>query len=753
MSRESNDRSEHWPMVPFAGRTPVLNESPFAGADDLALAGPSPSGPSGGVLRAMLRHKLLISLLFVLLAGSAAPAIWLLVAPQYESTATVRVAPVGARIVFSTEFSRVVPQYHTFLNTQVSIIRSPKVLERVLDRPEVRNTSWYKEEGYRWFGVTLPPIERLSNDLIVRPRRDTELIDVTMATLRPKEAKVIVDAVVFEYNRYTKEKDREDYLDLIDRVSERHKSLAAEIKGLEDTRYSLVKGLGLTDSPELRNQLGGSLSTLEAEYGRLERELAVLKLRRERLNVRPASDDGPQAKPPDHPVWYAADPEWRGLRRAVADAEGQLTAVSDRYGPSHQRVRDQKGRVEAARAALHDRESQIDDQRRAGLDVTVAISRGGQVEPATIVRELEEKESQITLLKQAMDQTRGKLTGLQEIGYYDEQVRRKQQDYEDVRRRLIELETEAKAPGRIEVNSTGLQSTEPRRDRRALLSILAIGAAAMVSLAVGYFRGTLDSRIHGSEDVQRISPAPFLGRLPLLRERSIHREIGGTCELPLFSGRSDRSVDMSDRGRAAAALTEGMRVIRTSLLERLNPSRPAALLVTSPTSRVGKSSVSVLLAKSLAAIGRKVLLVEANFYSPCLSSRLGLDSGKGLAWLLSSEHQPMDAIQRTTVPLLDVLPLGEVPDAFDAEALADGRFGECIAAWKKHYDFVVVDSSPLLLAADPQILARKVDGALMVVRASQNRRKEAEDAYSYLSAVGARLLGVVLIGGKPNRAC
>src|SRR3972149_4908278 len=157
MSRESNDRSEHWAMGPFAGRAPVLNDSPFAGADDLALAGPLPSGPSGGVLRAMLRHKLLISLLFVLLAGSAAPAIWLLVTPQYESTATVRVAPVGARIVFSTEFSRVVPQYHTFLNTQVSIIRSPKVLERVLDRPEVRNTSWYKEEGYRWFGVTLPP--------------------------------------------------------------------------------------------------------------------------------------------------------------------------------------------------------------------------------------------------------------------------------------------------------------------------------------------------------------------------------------------------------------------------------------------------------------------------------------------------------------------------------------------------------------------------------------------------------------------
>jgi Mrp family chromosome partitioning ATPase len=107
-----------------------------------------------------------------------------------------------------------------------------------------------------------------------------------------------------------------------------------------------------------------------------------------------------------------------------------------------------------------------------------------------------------------------------------------------------------------------------------------------------------------------------------------------------------------------------------------------------------------------------------------------------------------DAIQHTGVPRFDVMLAGEPCPVFDTEVLADGLFSACIERCRKDYDFVILDSPPVLPVADARILAGRVDGTVMVLRSSHCRRTGVVQAYADLSAAGGRLLGTVLVGTR-----
>jgi capsular exopolysaccharide synthesis family protein len=282
-----------------------------------------------------------------------------------------------------------------------------------------------------------------------------------------------------------------------------------------------------------------------------------------------------------------------------------------------------------------------------------------------------------------------------------------------------------------------------------MMAMMAVCGAVAAAVAVGYLRMVSDSRVHAVADISQISPGPFVGYLPTLARGLVPREMGGSLDQSLPADRfRDGSKGSNDGPNSMAALLEGVRMVRTALLERLTQASPqAAILVTSSTSRAGKTSLALLLAQSLAAAGKKVLLVECDFYRPTLSPRIGLEPGVGLADLLARRAEDAQAIRRTGTPRLDVLPAGNVHDCSNPEALANGVFRECMARWKLVYDFVVLDSPPVLPVADARILAGHVDGSLLLVRAGQDRRPEVCGAFSRLAATRGGVLGLVVIGG------
>lgn len=735
-----HDVPEHAPdrkpsdLIVSPGRSRDLLAGPEADDYGPALSVAGPAARTSPVTL-LARRKWLIFFVFAVLAAATIPFIWLFFAPNYRATAVVRISPVIEPFVFKSEKSGVLPFYQSFVNTEVSVIYSPTVLQRVLDRPEIRQTDWYKELSREKRPSSSVLVEALQEKLVVSPRMGTELIDIAISMSSARDAKVIVDLVVQEYENLKEELEKQSDVKLAEDLRAEQANLQMQIDGLIKTRFNIAERLGTDKPEELRSQLTQQLSTLESDLHRHERELELtewqLKLA-ERAETMPA--DGPDRR-------YANDSRWQELYFDLERDRSELAFAQQQGGELNPRVRRAKANVELADRLLQERQTQLDEswQRNPAESAEMAVSHPRRV----LEQGRDQLRKQIELLKKDVEaktlevKQAGEIA--QEIASYDEQIKQKRELYEAVRNRRDVLQMEKQAPARVKVVAYATEPSAPDNDRRLLLSALALIGALGGGVTVGYLRSLVDKRIYDVSELRHMYQVPFLGMLPKLSSTHLPRELGGTMGL-------NGPVDAV--GNPRLALMENMRMVRTTLLERVAQTGERVVLITSSLPNTGKSSVAVLLAQSLAVVGKKVLLVEADLRRPVLGQRLGIASGRGLATLLTGQAVSGDVVARPQGTRFDLIPAGDVPDTFDPELLANGVFSSCMSQWRQQYDFVLLDSPPLLRVADAQILAGSVDGTIMVLRSSHDRRTETMDAISQLAAVGGTLLGTVLIGSE-----
>ncbi|UCD63388.1 MAG: CpsD/CapB family tyrosine-protein kinase [Candidatus Zixiibacteriota bacterium] len=169
-----------------------------------------------------------------------------------------------------------------------------------------------------------------------------------------------------------------------------------------------------------------------------------------------------------------------------------------------------------------------------------------------------------------------------------------------------------------------------------------------------------------------------------------------------------------------------------------------SVLVTSAMVGEGKSTACCLLA--LTAVMKKklkTLIVDADLRKPSVHKLFGLPAGPGLSEVLAEGHDPTDALHKTAVENLHVLTCGRLrenpTEVFDPEAI-----GRLIDEMKFYYDLIVVDCAPLLPVSDPMLLAPKVDGVLLVVKAGSTQKEVAQRAVQIVDPETSNVLGVVL---------
>ncbi len=687
----------------------------------------------------LMRRKWLILTITFIVAGATIPCIWLFYRPYYKATSVVRIAPVIDPMVYITPKTGMMPQYQSHVNTEVSVIRSPTAMERVLDQPEVQATEWYKETYKLLQSGSSELLERLQESLEVTPRAGTELIDVSFSSPRPGDSTVIADAVVTQYCNLRDELDKAGEQFVNETLTTKQLSLQSLIDGLIDTRYRISKTLG-TDTPEnYRTELSLRFSALEADHRRLKRELEMTQFE---LNMLASAETLPAEGPERR---YVTDAEWRQCSAALKNAEHAVeTAGLQNYGPAHPRMKQAKADVQHAERTLHDREAQLDDLGKTGSigggpALTVEQSR------KTLEDKKQKQEHEISLLQADIERQRADRDKASEIALeikrLDEQIRQKRESYEAVRVSKERREMEARAPSRVRPVARAVEPFRPHNDRRILLTAMAFVVALGTGMAVGYLRSAVDKRIYEAGEIQTINRAPFLGLLPKLPSIYLPTELGGQFLQPSADGAVNPRL----------LLMENMRMIRTTLLERVGRTNERVMLITSSLPHTGKTSVALLLAQSLAVVGKRVLLVEADLRRPVLGQRLGIDAQNGLAALLAGKATDDEVVIRGRTTRFDLVPAGVLPFDFDPELMANGVFNACMARWREVYDFVLLDSPPLLRVADAQILAGSVDGTIMVLRSSHDRRAETMQAFAQLNAVGGTLIGTVLIGGQFGR--
>lgn len=261
----------------------------------------------------------------------------------------------------------------------------------------------------------------------------------------------------------------------------------------------------------------------------------------------------------------------------------------------------------------------------------------------------------------------------------------------------------------------------------ALIAGLGLGLAAV------YVLDTLDDRFRSVEELQSQTRVPVMAIVYQLPRR----EPAGIPSLQLLA-------------EPAAPESEAFRTLRTSLALSNEPT--GRIVVTSAEPGDGKTTVLANTAVACAKSGRRTLLVDADLRRPGLTGLLGYRGADGLSTVIRSQ-EPVEQtaplrIQRTEVPLLDVLPSGPRP-ANPAELLAGPKFSELLAWAEGHYDQILIDSPPILATSDTAIVGRLVDGVLLVVQPLKNKRRLVLRAVESLGQLKIPLIGVVAnrIGG------
>ncbi|HEX6985298.1 MAG TPA: polysaccharide biosynthesis tyrosine autokinase, partial [Planctomycetaceae bacterium] len=254
--------------------------------------------------------------------------------------------------------------------------------------------------------------------------------------------------------------------------------------------------------------------------------------------------------------------------------------------------------------------------------------------------------------------------------------------------------------------------------------VLATGIAYMIEAS--------DKSFRTPEDIRDEVGAPVLGHVPVIATKAAAD--GGRLSPVL-------STVHAPKGPSA----ESFRLVRTALFFGARGSDLKVVQVTSPDQGDGKSTVASNLAVAIAHSGRRTLLIDADLRRPTVHRIFGTAGGAGLAGVIAGAAEPADAILDSEVPNLAVLPCGPRPEN-PAELLAGEAFDDLLRWARDRYDFVIVDTPPLLAVSDPGNVACRVDGVLLTLRLGKRTRAKAAEAREILDRVGANVLGIVING-------
>jgi capsular exopolysaccharide synthesis family protein len=259
----------------------------------------------------------------------------------------------------------------------------------------------------------------------------------------------------------------------------------------------------------------------------------------------------------------------------------------------------------------------------------------------------------------------------------------------------------------------------PRKGLNLFIGLL-LGLAAGVGLAL--LRDYLDNAVNEQQELETITGAGVVGIIPADKERR---------NTPAITFESDRS-----------AIAEAFRKLRTNLQFLSVDHPPRLIVVTSSVPSEGKTTTAINIALALAEAEHNVVLVDGDMRKPSLDKYLDLVGSVGFSTVLSGTAELADVLQDTKFPRLTVLTAGPTPPN-PSELLSSQAAGKVLNELRELFDYVIIDTSPLLAVTDAAVLAPNCDGVLMMARFGETKKDQLGHAVASLRSVGATILGAV----------
>jgi succinoglycan biosynthesis transport protein ExoP len=300
----------------------------------------------------------------------------------------------------------------------------------------------------------------------------------------------------------------------------------------------------------------------------------------------------------------------------------------------------------------------------------------------------------------------------------------------------------------IRVVDPALVPTSPSRPQKARNILLGFLVGLVGGIGLAIFREYLDNTVKSPDDIEAIAGLPSLAVVPSL-PGSIGAHGGRLSRLAREATPQSVSgprVELMSYTTPKSQISEAFRALRTSLLLSQAEHPPQVILVTSALPREGKTTAAVNLAVTLAQLGDRTLLIDADLRKPGIRRALSLTIGKevGLSSFLAGVSSLDEVLlPHPTINNLAAITTGPIPPN-PADLLSSYRIRDVIAELRLRFKFIVIDSPPVMAATDAVILSVVTDGVLLVVRSGETPKEAFTRTRDLLKAVKCRLLGVVL---------
>ena len=279
--------------------------------------------------------------------------------------------------------------------------------------------------------------------------------------------------------------------------------------------------------------------------------------------------------------------------------------------------------------------------------------------------------------------------------------------------------------------SPGVAPLDPASPRKGLT--LAVAVALGLALGVGWAlaRETLDDRVRGPEPLEAATGLKVMGVIPDAPSRRRGAALKLLVEKP------------------SSALAEAVRNLRTSVLLSNVDRRPQVVMVTSSVPGEGKTTTTLMLAQNAAALGKRVLVMECDLRRRVFQAYFGLDESTGLLSVLSGQATADQAIRHDPTTGLDVL-TGQRSRANAADVFSSDRFEELMEELRERYDFIFIDTPPVLAVPDARVIAGRADAVLYAVRWNATGKEMVKAGLDLFDQIGLRVTGLTLTQADPK---
>ncbi len=691
-----------------------------------AFAAAAAAGQEGGppIGQLILRRKWL--LLFGLAVGIGLGYLYFTQQPPvYRTVAQILVTPNRAPVPGDQTQRDDALADANAIETQGQIVTSPKVILNAIEKSNLAALPGFDGDRNRAIvaimkGLTAQPMSKGSRVLAV---------DYLGST--PGESQAVVAALVKSYQEFLGDSDQAVSEDAVKLISKAKDELLSDLGKLESD-YAVFRReipvLGQGD--EVVNSHAVRLTDIEAEKTSLMLRSSQLQAKIDAITdalQRGGSREALSLMVNQLKTDGATKPEAVTVAEELFPLLLEKELQSENLGPGHPKIVAIDKQIAMTRSHL---DSLLNLGGESGeprdlLDVYLDSMR----------YEIETTRVQLDKLNEIFGDENSKARELDTVLTRDRQLR------EEIQRKSSLLEVVIKQLERMSLFSTqgirtqviaepaqGIQTPAERAKHMAVGGALGL---LFVSI-LAYLLESNDKSFRSPEDIRDELGLAVVGHVPVISNKTVAP--GSTAAAALCTVHVPK-------GQSA----EAFRLVRTALFFGARSGNLKVIQVTSPDQGDGKSTVSANLAVAVAQSGRRTLLIDADMRRPTVHRLFGLNNDVGTADVIAQQVDPADAIHKCEIPNLSIMVCGPRPHN-PAELLASQQFDDFLEWARDSYDFVIIDTPPLLAVSDPGNVASRVDGVMLALRLGKRARAKGNEARDILERVGANILGIIING-------